>query len=48
MMLHLTFQTEKDILLREELEEYERKHEQFSLWYTLDRPDEGNQSVYLT
>uniref|UniRef100_A0A8C6WGF4 NADH-cytochrome b5 reductase n=1 Tax=Neogobius melanostomus TaxID=47308 RepID=A0A8C6WGF4_9GOBI len=32
-------QTEKDILLREELEEVKKNHSnQFSLWYTLDKP----------
>ncbi|XP_070687042.1 NADH-cytochrome b5 reductase 2 [Pempheris klunzingeri] len=32
-------QTEKDILLREELEEVERKHpDKVKLWFTLDRP----------
>ncbi|XP_045491994.1 NADH-cytochrome b5 reductase 2 isoform X1 [Colias croceus] len=35
-------QTEDDILLRNELEQYQREHpEQFSLWYTVDRPTEG-------
>ncbi len=35
-------QTEEDILVREELEEYQRKHpDQFKLWYTLDRPEPG-------
>ncbi|XP_049864952.1 NADH-cytochrome b5 reductase 2 isoform X2 [Pectinophora gossypiella] len=35
-------QTEEDILLRKELEEYERNYpSQFKLWYTLDRPNEG-------
>lgn len=34
-------QTEKDILLREELEEVSKNHsDQFSLWYTLDKPPE--------
>ncbi|KAJ0029515.1 hypothetical protein NQD34_004512 [Periophthalmus magnuspinnatus] len=34
-----SFQTEKDILLREELEEVKKNHpDQFSLWYTLDKP----------
>ncbi|KAK7892043.1 hypothetical protein WMY93_024006 [Mugilogobius chulae] len=32
-------QTEKDILLRKELEEVKKNHsDQFSLWYTLDKP----------
>ncbi|CAG0903385.1 unnamed protein product [Cyprideis torosa] len=36
-------QTEKDILLREELEEIQKAHaEQFKLWYTVDRPTEDN------
>ena len=35
---------ERDILLREELEGTERESSQFSLWYTLDRPDEGTTS----
>ncbi|XP_033645829.1 NADH-cytochrome b5 reductase 3-like isoform X2 [Asterias rubens] len=35
-------QTEKDILLRPELEEISKEHgDRFKLWYTLDRPDEG-------
>lgn len=35
-------QSEKDILLRKELEEEAAKHpEQFKIWYTLDRSDEG-------
>lgn len=37
-------QTEKDILLREELEEIrsnQLKADQFKLWYTLDKPAEG-------
>ncbi|KAK6472586.1 NADH-cytochrome b5 reductase 2 [Huso huso] len=35
-------QTEKDILLRAELEEVAEKHpEQFKLWYTLDKPPQG-------
>lgn len=42
----LLFQTEKDILLREELEEYEKDNSQFSLWYTLDRPEEGMCDYY--
>ncbi|XP_029992593.1 NADH-cytochrome b5 reductase 2 [Sphaeramia orbicularis] len=31
-------QTEKDILLREELEEVKKKHPEVNLWFTLDRP----------
>lgn len=35
-------QTEKDILLREELEEIQvRNPERFKLWFTLDRAPEG-------
>ncbi|XP_044729780.1 NADH-cytochrome b5 reductase 2 [Chrysoperla carnea] len=35
-------QTEKDILVRKELEEVLEKHpDQFKLWYTLDTPSEG-------
>ncbi|KAG8229798.1 hypothetical protein J437_LFUL005879 [Ladona fulva] len=35
-------QTERDILVREELEEVEKNHpDQFKLWYTVDRPSEG-------
>lgn len=35
-------QTEEDILLRDELEKYQNDHpEQFKLWYTIDRPNEG-------
>ena len=38
-------QTEDDILVREELEEMAEKHDQFSLWYTLDRPPESEVSI---
>ncbi|XP_061577178.1 NADH-cytochrome b5 reductase 2 [Cololabis saira] len=35
-------QTEKDILLREELEEVHKSHpDKVSLWYTLDKPPQG-------
>ncbi|CAH2062918.1 unnamed protein product, partial [Iphiclides podalirius] len=35
-------QTEDDILLRDEIEKYQREHPaQFNFWYTLDRPKEG-------
>ena len=34
-------QTEADILVQEELEAMAEDNEQFSLWYTLDRPPEG-------
>lgn len=36
-------QTEKDILVRKELEECVKNHpKQFKLWYTLDTPADGN------
>lgn len=36
-------QTEDDILVRKELEEVVAKHpDRFKLWYTLDRPSDGN------
>jgi len=39
MSLIFANQTEEDILVRERLEELEKKYpDQFSLWYTLDRP----------
>ncbi|XP_047545847.1 NADH-cytochrome b5 reductase 2 isoform X1 [Vanessa atalanta] len=42
MRLLFANQTEQDILLRDELEKYQREHpEQFKLWYTIDRADEG-------
>lgn len=42
MRLLFANQTEEDILLRTELEKYQAEHpEQFKLWYTLDRPNEG-------
>ena len=34
-------QTEKDILVREELEAMDEGSDQFSLWYTLDKSPEG-------
>lgn len=34
-------QTERDILVRPELEELAQECENFKLWYTLDRPPEG-------
>lgn len=38
-------QTEQDILLRDELEKYQKEHpEQFQLWYTIDKANEGNYS----
>lgn len=42
MSLLFANQTEDDILLREELEKVEKENpDQFSLWYTLDRPTEN-------
>ncbi len=42
-------QTPEDILLRNELEELQRKHpEQFKLWYTVDRPGEDSNWKYST
>lgn len=42
MRLLFANQSEQDILLRNELENYEREHpEQFKLWYTVDRATEG-------
>nr|XP_038941103.1 NADH-cytochrome b5 reductase 2 isoform X3 [Rattus norvegicus]XP_038941107.1 NADH-cytochrome b5 reductase 2 isoform X3 [Rattus norvegicus] len=42
MSLLFANQTEEDILLRKELEEVATTHQnQFSLWYTLDRPPSG-------
>lgn len=38
-------QTEKDILLRDELEQAAKEHpDRFKFWYTLDRPTEGENS----
>lgn len=35
-------QTEKDILLREELEEVKQKHpDKIKVWFTLDKPPQG-------
>ena len=34
-------QSEEDILLRSELELLAKRHDNFELWYTLDRPSEG-------
>ncbi|XP_019311744.2 NADH-cytochrome b5 reductase 2 [Panthera pardus] len=51
MSLIFANQTEEDILVRKELEEVARTHpEQFSLWYTLDRPPVGwkYSSGYIT
>jgi len=42
LSLLLANQTEEDILLREELEEVQKKFpDRFKLWYTVDRPQEG-------
>lgn len=42
MALLFANQAEKDILLRDELEEVAAKHsDQFKLWYTVDTPSEG-------
>ena len=36
-------QSEGDILVRQELEAYQKEYPgQFKLWYTLDRPEQGN------
>ncbi|XP_039078359.1 NADH-cytochrome b5 reductase 2 [Hyaena hyaena] len=51
MSLIFANQAEEDILVRKELEEVARTHpEQFSLWYTLDRPPVGwkYSSGYIT
>lgn len=41
-------QTEKDILVRKELEECAHAHpDQFKLWYTLDTPPEGNKLLFV-
>ena len=40
--LSAPLQTEKDILLREELEEVKKNHpDKVKVWYTLDRPPQG-------
>ena len=37
-----SWQTEKDILLRDELEEVQARHpDRFKLWFTVDRAPEG-------
>ncbi|VFV38844.1 nadh-cytochrome b5 reductase 2-like [Lynx pardinus] len=49
MSLIFANQTEEDILVRKELEEVARTHpEQFSLWYTLDRPPVGTIPIVPT
>lgn len=48
MALLFANQAEKDILLRDELEEAAAKHpDQFKLWYTVDTPSEGILSAEL-
>jgi cytochrome-b5 reductase len=43
MALLFANQSEDDILLKNELEEVAKTHpSQFKLWYTVDRPSEGN------
>lgn len=41
------FQTEKDILVRPELEELAKECENFKLWYTLDKPPEGMYDMFV-
>ena len=42
--IFISRQTEKDILVREELQELqEDNQDRFKLFYTLDRPEEGMQ-----
>ena len=40
-------QSEEDILLREPLEKLAEEQENFSLWYTVDRPTEGEYECCL-
>lgn len=41
------FQTEKDILLREELEEVKENHaDKLNLWFTLDKPAQGKAAFF--
>lgn len=41
-------QTEKDILVRKELEEVAQQYpEQFKIWYTLDTPGDGNLFTHI-
>lgn len=43
MRLLFANQTEDDILLRNELENYQAQYpQQFRVWYTIDRPNKGN------
>ena len=47
-MFVFVFQTEKDILLRTELEDISSERpDRFKLWYTLDNPPEGLRSMPL-
>lgn len=47
MRLLYANQSEDDILLRAELEAYQRDYPaQFKLWYTVDRPTEGKTHLY--
>jgi cytochrome-b5 reductase len=40
-------QTEEDILLRDELEEAAKNHpDQVKIWYTVDRPTEGEYMIF--
>ena len=41
-------QTVDDILVRDELETMAESSEQFTLWYTLDRPPDGTIHVVYT
>lgn len=42
------FQTEKDILLREELEEVQKNHpEKVKVWYTLDKAPQGETTLLI-
>ena len=42
-------QTEDDILVRSELEWLAKQHHNnFNLWYTLDRPPEGKRVTYIS
>lgn len=41
-------QTEADILLRQELEEVQAQHpDKFKLWYTVDRPEPGEEILSI-
>lgn len=43
------FQTEKDILLREELEEVKKNHpDKLNLWFTLDKPPQGKGDFFFS